>query len=60
VPDKLAEALEESEPHSAKKRIRVRAFRYIERCLKAIYDADLNRPMPARLIALLETPATSD
>jgi hypothetical protein len=57
LPDKLSEAIgEESERHSAKKRARTAAFLHIERCLKAIYDADLNRPIPAELIALLETP----
>jgi hypothetical protein len=51
LPDKLSEAVgEESERHSAKKRARTPAFLHIERCLK----------IPAQLIALLETPATSD
>jgi hypothetical protein len=59
-PDKPAEAVEESERHSAKKRARGIAFLHINRCLKAMYDADLNRPMSAQIIAFLETQATSD
>jgi hypothetical protein len=58
--DKLSEALEEAERRSAKKRARIAAFQRIERCLKAIYDADLNRPIPARFVLLLETSVTSD
>jgi len=60
VPDKLSEAVEESEGRSAKKRARIAAFRYIKRYLRAIYEADLNRSIPARIIALLETSVTSD
>jgi len=54
LPDKLSEAIEESERRSEKKKARFAAFLHIERCLKAIYDADRDRPIPARLIALLE------
>ena len=58
--DIISEAFEEAERRSAKKRARIAAALHIERCLKAIYDADRDRPIPARLVALLETSATSD
>ena len=50
MPDKLSEAVEESEGRSAKKRARIAAFRYIKRYLRAM----------DRIIALLETSVTSD
>jgi hypothetical protein len=53
--DKFSEALEESERFfSAKKRARIVAWQQIKRHLRAIYDIDLNRPIPARIIGLLE------
>jgi hypothetical protein len=52
--DKFSEALEESErSFSAKKRARIVAWQQIKRRLRAIYDANLNRPIPARIIARL-------
>jgi hypothetical protein len=60
MPDKFSEALEESERSFAKKRARIVVCRQIESRLRAIYDADLNRPIPPRIIALFETSVTSD
>jgi hypothetical protein len=60
LPDKLFETVADPERRSAQKRARGAACLHIERCLKAIYDADLNRPIPAQLIAILEIPVTSD
>src|SRR5262249_6318774 len=40
--------------------VAVAAALHIERCLKAIYDSDRDRPVPARIIALFETSATPD
>src|SRR5262245_26820188 len=45
-----AEAFEEAERRSTKKRASVAVFQYIERHLKAIYDADLNRPVSKLLL----------
>jgi hypothetical protein len=58
--NKFSEDFEESKRSSAKKRARIVACRQIEDRLRAIYDADLNRPVPARIIALLQTSVTSD
>jgi hypothetical protein len=52
--DKFAEAFEQSERRSAKKRVRIAAWQQIKARLKAIYDADRDRPIPPRIIGLFD------
>jgi len=53
--DKFSEAFEQSQRRAAKKRARIAAWQQIEGRLKAVYDADRDRPMPPRIMALFDS-----
>jgi hypothetical protein len=57
---KFSEAFAQSERRSEKKRARIAAWKQIKGRLRALYNADRDRPIPPRIIALFEKLGTSD